>query len=384
MSVFAETIRAIKSIHNVQENFLPLHAPVFAGNERAYVLDTIDSTFVSSVGEYVTRFERMLEEYTGARHVVVCVNGTAALHMALFLAGVTTGDLVITQALSFIATANAICHAGAEPVFLDVDESTLSLSSESLQAFLVRECHKTHTGCVHTVSGKRIAACVPMHTFGFACKIKELCALCEEWGIPLVEDAAESLGSTQDGQHCGTFGLLGSLSFNGNKIVTTGGGGAIITNDPEIAARAKHLTTTAKQPHRWEFRHDAVAWNYRMPNINAALGCAQLERLNEFVKYKRQLAASYAALFRDTPWTFLEEPAGCRSNYWLCSVLFQNREERDAFLTASNDAGVMTRPVWGLQNRQSPYVDCRCMPLPVAEAIAARLVNIPSGCGGAA
>lgn len=379
MSSFDAILHGIREIHGVPDAMLPLHAPVFRGSERAYVMDTLNSTFVSSVGEYVTRLERMLEAYTGAAHAVVCVNGTAALQVALNLAGVRHGDLVITQALSFVATANAIRHVGADPVFLDVDKETLGISPESLADFLDRECRTNAEGCEHMASGKRISACVPMHTFGFSCHIEEICRLCAKWGIAVVEDAAEALGSLQNGRHCGTLGLLGTLSFNGNKIVTTGGGGAILTNADGLAQRAKHLTTTAKRPHRWEFRHDEVAWNYRMPNINAALGCAQLEQLDGFVAYKRQLALRYAELFKETPWTFLNEPSGCRSNYWLCSVLFRDKEERDAFLSASNDAGVMTRPVWELQNEQPAYTDCLTMDLPVARDLAARLVNIPSG-----
>lgn len=376
---FGDIINAIREINHRPEGFLPLHAPVFAGRERAYVLDTIDSTFVSSVGEYVTRFEISLREATGAPHAVACVNGTAAIAVALSLAGITCGDLVLTQALSFVATANGICHAGGEPVFLDVDNDTLGLSPGSLREFLQTECVLSAGECVHRSTGRRVGACVPMHTFGFPCRIDEICELCMEWKIPVVEDAAEALGSSYKGRHCGTFGLLGTLSFNGNKIVTTGGGGAVLSNNFDLAAKGKHLTTTAKKPHRWEFYHDEVAWNYRMPNLNAALGCAQMERLPEFVACKRKLANHYGELFAGTPWSFLREPEGGRSNYWLCAVLLRDRKERDAFLEATNDAGVMTRPVWEPLHTLPAYKDCLTGSLDTVVSIADRLVNLPSG-----
>ena len=364
------------------DEMLPLHAPVFQGKEREYVLDTIESTFVSSVGAYVNRFEDMLREVTGARHVSACVNGTAALHLSLLLAGVKPGDLVLAQGLSFVATANAIAHAGAEPVFLDVDEDTLGLSPGALRDFLSREAEKGLDGPRHKASGRRLAACVPMHTFGFPCRMAEIMEIARDWSLPVVEDAAEALGSSKSDRHCGTWGLLAILSFNGNKICTTGGGGAILTNDPELGRLAKHLSTTAKRPHAWEFFHDSVAWNYRLPNLNAALGCAQLEQLNFFVEYKRKLADAYQALFRDTPWTFLREPAGTRSNYWLTAVLFRDREERDAFLDISNKQGLQTRPVWEPLHTLPAYATCIRGPLDTTLDLASRLVNLPSGVRG--
>ncbi|MDR3175673.1 MAG: LegC family aminotransferase [Desulfovibrio sp.] len=379
MNDFSELLRRIRLLHERPEGALPLHAPVFQGREREYVLDAVDSSFVSSVGAYVNRLEDMLQDICGVRRAVVCVNGTAALHAALFLAGVRPGDLVVTQAFSFVATANAIRHAGADPVFLDVDAETLGLSPQAVRDFLVRECGRVEGACLHKASGRRVAACVPMHTFGFPCRVQELCELCAAWGIPVVEDAAEALGSRIAGRHCGSFGLLGILSFNGNKIVTTGGGGAILTDSEALGELAKHLTTTAKRPHPWEYRHDAVAWNYRMPNLNAALGCAQLERLDEFVARKRALADRYAALFADTPWEFLREPEGSAGNYWLCSVLLRGTEERDAFLEAGNAAGVMLRPAWELLADLPMYENCPRDGLGVSRGIAARLVNLPSG-----
>ncbi len=381
MNTLQDILPAIRRIHNRAEGALPLHAPVFSGNERQYVLDTIDSTFVSSVGAYVTRFEDQLREVTGARHAIACVNGTAALQVAMLLAGVQQGDLVLTQAMSFVATANAIRHCGAEPVFLDIDAETLGLSVDAVRVFLEKECERAAGGCRHIATGRRVAACVPMHSFGLPCRVDVLCGLCATWGVAVVEDAAEALGSTYKGRHCGTWGLLGTLSFNGNKIITTGGGGAILTDDDAIGKRARHLTTTAKVPHRWDFYHDEVAWNYRMPNLNAALGCAQLERLEEFVAYKRGISDAYAALFADSPWQYVRETEGSRSNYWLCAVLFGNEVERDAFLELSNDAGIMTRPVWRLLHTLPAFRAGLSAPRPVAADVAARLVNLPSGFG---
>ncbi len=379
MNTFAPILSQIREINQCPQGFLPLHAPIFNGHEKDYVLDTIDSTFVSSVGEYVNRFEAMLAQCTGTRKAVACANGTAALQVALHLVGVGHGDLVITQSLSFVATANAIAHTGALPVFVDVEAESLGLCPEALQAFLEQECAPGENGPVHKTSGKRIAACVPMHTFGLPCQIRALAALCETWNIALVEDAAEALGSLYEGQHCGSFGRIGSLSFNGNKIITTGGGGALISNDEELANRAKHLTTTAKLAHRWEFRHDECAWNYRMPNLNAALGCAQLERLDSFVDYKRKLAEGYKALFAQTPWHFVQEAPNTRSNYWLCAVRFADRTERNAFLEASNDSGIMTRPTWEPLHSLPMYAACPRGPLPVTHSVADTLVNLPSG-----
>ena len=376
---FARLLADIRQINGMPQGYLPLHAPVFRGAEREYVLDAIDSTYVSSVGAYVDRFERMLEESTGAARAVVCVNGTAALEMCLILAGVKTGDLVLTQAISFVATANAAAHLGAEPVFLDIDPDTLGLSPKALAAFLQAYCEPVSGGCRHKATGKRVAACVPMHTFGLPCRIESLAEICEAWDIPLVEDAAEAVGSTVSGRHCGTFGILGALSFNGNKIITTGGGGAILTNDAALGKRAKHLTTTAKVPHKWLYQHDHVGWNFRMPNLNAAMGCAQLEMLPDFLQEKRARAAAYAQLFANSDWQFIPETEGSVSNYWLCAVLARNRAERDAFLEASNAAGVMTRPVWEPLHTLPMYRGCIQDALAVTTEISDRLVNLPSG-----
>lgn len=358
---------------------LPLHAPVFAGNERAYVESTIESTFVSSVGEYVDQFERMLEALTGSRHVIATTNGTTALHMALLLADVEPGDLVITQSLSFVATANAIAHASAVPAFVDIDMATLGLSPDALRAFLERECERVNGGVRHRASGRRVAACVPMHSFGFPCGVDAIAEVCEAWRIALVEDAAEALGSWRGTRHCGTTGRMGTLSFNGNKVCTTGGGGAIMTNDPAIAKRAKHLTTTAKVPHRWRFEHDAIGYNFRLPNLNAALGCAQLEQLDAFLRFKRALAERYQAAFTAADIPFVSEPDGTRANYWLCAILLRNEAERDACLEVTNDAGVMTRPVWEPLHTLPMFAQSPRGPLDVTAHVSARLVNIPSG-----
>lgn len=380
MTELHTVLAAIRHICQVPEGPLPLHAPIFKGQEKAYVCDAIDSTFVSSVGTYVDRFEAMLCHCTGAKHAVVCVNGTAALQMALHVAGVQRGDLVLTQALSFTATANAIAHCGAEPVFLDVDADTLGLSPLAVERFLQAQCQRNSDGfCYHTASNKRVSACVPMHTFGLPLHIQTLIKVCADWGISVVEDAAEALGSSSQGQHCGTFGKLGVLSFNGNKIVTTGGGGAILTNDATLAKKAKHLTTTAKIPHRWCFEHDEIAWNFRMPNLNAALGCGQLEMLPAFLAVKRQRAQEYAAYFAQTPWAILTERENTRSNYWLCALLLSTKEERDIFLQATNDAGIMTRPIWNPLHTLGHFSSCLRDDLHVTLCMADRVVNIPSG-----
>lgn len=379
--MYETLIDRIKEVQHITEP-TPLHAPIFKGREREYVLDTIESTFVSSVGEYVNRFERMLEEITGVTRAVACVNGTAALEMALRLAAGAEerSGLVITQALSFVATANAITHSGGRPAFVDVDES-LGMSPEALDQFLSENCVLHDGVCRLKASGERVSSCVPMHTFGLPCRIREICDICRRWGIAVVEDAAEALGSLTEGVHCGSFGLFGTLSFNGNKIVTTGGGGAILTNDEALGAKAKHLTCTAKLPHSWEFRHDQLGWNYRLPNINAALGCAQLEQLDAFLEIKRKRAELYAQTFEDSDWEFVREPAGSRSNYWLCAVLTGNRAQRDAFLKEANEAGLGSRPVWEPLHTLPMYADCPRGDLSLTMDIAGRLVNLPSGVG---
>lgn len=368
----------IRKAFRQPEGFIPLHAPIFAGHERDYVLDTVDSTFVSSVGAYVTRFEDMLKDLTGAAEAVAVVNGTAALHVALMLAGVQPGDIVVTQAASFVATANAIVHAGAMPAFVDVERESLGMCPDALKDFFDTQCALEDGTTVHLETGRRVAAVVPMHTFGHPCRIREIVELCDRHSILVVEDAAESLGSTVEGRHTGTFGFAGTLSFNGNKIATCGGGGAMLFMDEEAGQLARHLTTTAKLPHRWEYEHDMVAFNYRLPNINAALGCGQLEMLADFVADKRALAALYAEALNGSDRLFVQEPRGTRSNYWLCSMLLPSREERDDFLLRSNDAGIMTRPLWKPLNTLPMYEVCPAGPLDVTRDIGARLVNLPS------
>jgi perosamine synthetase len=360
---------------------LALHEPHFAGNEWVYVKECLDSTFVSSVGKFVDRFEADLATYTGAKHAVAVVNGTAALHVALQLAGVCPGDEVLIPALTFIATANAVSYCRAVPHFVDSEERTLGLDPGALREYL-RIATEIRSGeCVNRATGRVIRAVVPMHAFGHPVDIEGLLAVARDFHLVLVEDAAESLGSTIEGRHTGTFGRIGTLSFNGNKTITTGGGGALLINDTPLARHAKHLTTTAKLPHRWEFRHDEVGYNYRLPNINAALGCAQLEQLPNFLKAKRKLFQQYAAAFTGVAGTrVVREPDGCRSNYWLQALLLDEsvEQERDAVLTATNDAGFMTRPSWTLMHRLQPYRECPRMALPVAESLGRRLINLPS------
>ncbi|MBK0401703.1 LegC family aminotransferase [Adhaeribacter sp. BT258] len=375
--MYKEIVDYIKNLYG-NKDFIPLHAPVFQGNEKKYVVETIDSTFVSSVGAFVDRFEEMIRDYTGAKFAIGTMNGTAALHMALLLAGVKQNELVITQPFSFIATCNAISYIGAQPVFVDIDAKTLGLSAEKLEAFLVTEIETKNGSCFYKKTGQRIAACVPMHTFGHPADIEKLVEICNRYNVPLVEDAAESIGSTYKGRQTGTFGLLGTFSFNGNKTITSGGGGVITTNDPSLGKMAKHLTTQAKVPHRWDFVHDHIGYNYRLPNLNAALACAQMEQLDAFIQNKRETAAVYATFFREKGITFVQEPEGSLSNYWLNAVLLKNQAERDAFLTFTNDNGVMTRPAWRTMHKLPMFQNCHRGDLSVAENIEARLVNIPS------
>jgi len=360
---------------------VPLHEPQFAGNEWRYLKECLDSTFVSSVGPFVDRFEKELAVYTGARHAVAVVNGTAALHVALRLAQVRHEDEVLVPALSFVATANAVSYCGAVPHFADSEERTLGLDAHALRAYLTGATEIRSGQCVNRVTGRVIRALVPMHVFGHPVDIEGLLGVARDFHLALVEDAAESLGSTLSGGHTGTFGLMGTLSFNGNKTITTGGGGAILMSDRALAAHAKHLTTTAKLPHRWEYRHDEVGYNYRMPNINAALGCAQLERLPELLHAKRRLFGRYSAAFAAVPNARLfAEPEGCRSNYWLQTLLLDESAAgwRDDILGASNDAGISTRPAWTLMHRLPEYQGCPRMPLPVAESLERRLISLPS------
>lgn len=374
-------------IHFVREqyrsnDFIPLHAPLFSGNELNYVNETIDSTFVSSVGPFVDRFEQDMAAYTGSPRAVATVNGTAALHIALKLAGIQPGELVITQPLTFVATCNAIAYCNAEPLFIDVDRHTLGLSPTALEAWLTENARLDADGLCRTKDGDRIIrACVPMHTFGHPVELDALIAICSQWHLVMVEDAAESLGSIYKGRHTGTFGQLGTLSFNGNKIITTGGGGMILSGE-ELGAHAKHLTTTAKMPHPYEYVHDEIGYNYRLPNINAALGCAQLEQLASFIAIKRELAARYAEHFKGGDLQFFTEPEECRSNYWLNAVICESLEQRDALLKATNDSGVMTRPIWALMNQLPIYAKCRKGCLANSEWLEARVVNLPSSVHG--
>lgn len=361
------------------EGTVPLHAPLFIGNEKKYLEECIDTTYVSSVGKFVDRFEEEMAEYTGAKKAVVCVNGTNALHMAMLLCGVEYGDEVLSQALTFIATCNAISYIGACPVFLDVDMDTLGLSPKAVREWLEENAEVRSGECFNRKTGRRIKACVPMHTFGHPVRIDELAELCREWHIELIEDAAESIGSLYKGRHTGTFGRVGAISFNGNKTITTGGGGMLLFQDEELGKHAKHLTTQAKVPHRWAFVHDQVGYNYRMPNINAALGCAQLENLDRYIEDKRQTAEIYADFFRNLPDVdFFSEPENSRSNYWLNVILLKDKVAQQEFLEYTNDHGVMTRPVWELMNRLPMFSQCETDSLENTQWLADRIVNIPS------
>jgi perosamine synthetase len=359
-------------------DYIPLHRPVFEGNEKQYLIDCIDSNFVSSVGAKVTEFEQQIAAFTGAKYAVATVNGTAALHVALQLVGVQRDDEVITQALTFIATCNALSYAGAHAVFVDVDRDTLGLSPVALRRFLARNAELRNGRAFNKTTGRRLAACVPMHAFGFPCHIEEIVAVCTEYGIAVVEDAAESLGSYVGKRHTGTFGKLATLSFNGNKVITTGGGGMIITDDAALATHAKHLTTTAKVPHPFEFVHDQVGYNYRLPNLNAALGCAQMERLPEMLAVKADVARRYAAFFDSIGMTLVGAIEGTTANYWLNALVLGSLEERDAFLEFTNNRGVMTRPIWRLMSRLAMFSHCQHDGLANSQWLEDRVVNIPS------
>jgi len=358
-----------------------LHEPTFAGNEWLYLKECLDSTFVSSVGKFVDRFELDLASFTGARHAIAVVNGTAALHIALKLAGVSTGDEVLIPALTFVATANAVSYCGATPHFVDSEESTLGVDALKLREYL--DCSTEQRGgyCINRSTGRVIRALVPMHTFGHPADMDGLLAVAHDFNIALVEDAAESLGSYYHGRHTGTFGLMGTLSFNGNKTITTGGGGAILTDDTEFARHVKHLTTTAKLPHPWEYRHDEIGYNYRMPNINAALGCAQLEQLPTLIAAKRELYQRYSAAFSNVEGVrIMAEPDHCQSNYWLQTLVLdaKHADQCDTLLKITNDSGIMTRPAWVLMNELVPYLNCPAMDLSFAKSLSARVINIPS------
>lgn len=361
-----------------------LHEPSFTGNEWLYLKECLDSTFVSSVGKFVDRFEADLAAYTGAKHAVAVVNGTAALHIALKLAGVKAEDEVLIPALTFVATANAVTYCGAVPHFVDSEARTLGMDAAKLREYLTRQTEQRAGQCVNRVTGRVIRALVPMHTFGHPVNLDGLLAVAHNFKLALVEDAAESLGSFYHGRHTGTFGVMGTLSFNGNKTITTGGGGAILTNDIELARHAKNLTTTAKLPHAWEYRHDEIGYNYRMPNLNAALGCAQLEQMPKMLAAKRGLFQRYKAAFAPVAWVKLvAEPEQCQSNYWLQTILLddEHANQRDLILEATNKSGFMTRPAWILMHELTPFKDCPRMDLAVAQSLAQRMINIPSSSG---
>jgi aminotransferase in exopolysaccharide biosynthesis len=378
MESFSNIINFIKT-QFPNQGFIPLHEPRFLGNEKKYLNECIDSTFVSSVGKFVDEFEIKLAEYTGSKYAVACVNGTNGLHMALLVAGVKPNDEVITQALSFIATANAISYSGANPVFVDVDKDTLGMSPSALTNFLNKYAELKADGFTYNkTTGKRIAACVPMHTFGFPCRIDEIAEICSEWNIKLIEDAAESIGSYYKNQHTGTFGKMGVFSFNGNKTITCGGGGAIITNDEALAKKAKHLTTQAKVPHAWEFVHDHIGYNYRMPNLNAALALAQLEQLPNFIENKLELAHQYKDFFKTLNIPFITAIDNAIANHWLNVIVLETKVSRDLFLEKTNKNGVMTRPVWELTHRLPMFINCQTDGLANSIWLADRLVNIPS------
>ena len=374
-----DVLKAIRSV--VGAGQISLHEPSFEGNEWKYLKECLDSSYVSSVGKFVDQFEKDLAEFTGAKHAISVVNGTAALHIALKLAGVEAGDEVLIPALTFVATANAVTYCNATPHFIDSEENTLGMNVNELQSYLSRNTSQVSGQCVNRKSGRVIRALIPMHTFGHPNDLDGLLAISNDFNIALVEDAAESLGSYFKGKHTGTFGMLGTLSFNGNKTITTGGGGAILTNDSELAKKAKHLTTTAKTSHVWEFRHDQVGFNYRMPNLNAALGCAQLELLPGKLVAKRKLFKKYEEAFAKIEGISLfAEAINCQSNYWLQTLILDKSQahQRDLILEVTNKDGIMTRPAWELINSLPPYASCPSMDLQFSNSFSKRLINIPS------
>jgi len=378
MTTNEKIVSFIKQTFNQQDSFIPLHEPRFYGNERKYVLDAIDSTFVSSVGEYVNRFEKMMAETAGTKYAVATVNGTAALHIALLMAGAEKDTEVLTQNFTFVATTNAISYIGATPHIIDIEESALGMSPKKLKERLEEVVEMRGDLPFNKQTSKRISACVPMHTFGFVSLIEEIIEICNHYNIKVVEDAAECIGSTLNGKPAGSFGLLGTFSFNGNKTITCGGGGAIVTNDEALAKRAKHITTTSKVPHKYKYNHDEVAYNYRMPNLNAAMACGQLEMLPDFIQNKRELANLYANFFKELNITFITERDGTEDNYWLNAILLNNLEQRDEFLEFTNSNNVMTRPGWELMHTLEMYKNSPSGDLANSIDIYNRLVNIPS------
>lgn len=372
-----KVISFIRSLFK-SDAFIPLHAPHFGGNEKKYLNACIDSTFVSSVGQFVNTFENKLSEYTDAKHTIAVVNGTSAIHTALKVVGVQEDDEVITQALTFVATANAITYCNAKPVFIDVDKDTMGLSPDALKAFLNEYTVVKNGVCINTLTNKKIKACLPMHTFGFPCRIEEICEICNAFSIPVIEDAAEALGSELKGKKLGTFGTMGVFSFNGNKVITSGGGGALVTNNAVFAEKAKHLTTTGKKKHPYEFFHDELAYNYRMPNINAALLCAQLEQLDSFLANKRILAKSYDQFFNNMGIKVRTESDESKANYWLICLELKNKEQRDHYLNFLNENQIMTRPIWQLMYKLPMYKDCFRDQQKNAQFLEDRIINIPS------
>lgn len=376
--MYKKTINFIQELYQTKE-FIPLHEPRFIGNEKKYINDTIDSTFVSSVGKYVNQFEEMIVEFTGAKFAVAVSNGTSALHIGLKLVDVNENCEVITQPLTFIATANAISYCNAKPIFIDVDRDTLGLSPLALEKFLKENTFiNDKNECINQTTNKIIKACVPMHTFGHPCRIDEIVSICDKYNIAVVEDSAESLGSYYKNKHTGTFGKIGIFSFNGNKIITTGGGGMIVTDNEELAKKAKHITTTAKVPDPYEYIHDEIGYNYRLTNLNAALGVAQMENLELFIQKQRDLAKIYSEYFKNSDIQFIKEPKNTTSNYWLNAVVLKDREERDKFLEYTNSNGVMTRAIWRLMNKLEMFKDSQCGDLTNSLWLEDRVVNISS------
>jgi len=375
--MFQEIIKFIKTVYNTNE-FIPLHEPRFIGNEKKYLNECIDSTFVSSVGEYVDKLEHLIAKFVDAKYAVATSNGTSALHVSLLSVGVEQGDEVITQSLTFVAACNAISYCNAKPVFVDVDRDTMGMSADSLRLFLEENAVVKNDKCINKITEKIIKACVPMHTFGHPCRIDEIKQVCDEYGIAVVEDAAESLGSYYKGKHTGTFGKVGVISFNGNKIITSGGGGCVVTDDADLARKIKHITTTAKVPHLWEYKHDMIGYNYRMPNINASLLVAQLENIDVFLKDKHELSLLYKDFFSSTNIRYVTNPKDGVSNYWLNSIVMESREDRDRFLEESNAEQVMTRPIWALMNKLDMFSHAQCGDLSNSIWLEERVVNIPS------
>ncbi len=370
-------INFIKKIYS-NKKFIPLHEPIFLGNEKKYVNECIESTFVSTVGKFVNEFEKKIAKYTGSKFAIATTNGTSALHVSLILAGLDRDSEVITQPLTFVATCNAISYCNASPIFIDVDRDTMGLSPSSLRIFLEKNTTVKNNKCINNKTKKVIKACLPMHSYGHPCKIEEIKKICDEYYIFLIEDAAESIGSLYKKKHTGTFGQLGTISFNGNKIITAGGGGCIITNNEVLAKKAKHLTTTAKVSHVWEFNHDIVGFNYRMPNLNAALLVAQLEKIDDFITNKRSLADKYEVFFKSINYNFFKEPKDSKSNYWLNCLILKDKRQRDQFLEETNANGIMTRPTWTLMNKLPMFRQAERDDLKNSEWLEDRIVNIPS------